>query len=188
MDKKDIYEHLAEIYLNASSKKKKKSRKQRGFRSYFLATSILAIFLLAGSIFLNLRSRNTLLRSETALALSLSATKINFNFDPAKKETFSVNLNNLNLSPFRALGFSVKKATREGKICLRVEFTNNFNEKSEVYFRDIPNNWQDYNVDFSKFKNINDWTEMKTISFAIEEWNATEKKGVVYVDHIRFLR
>jgi hypothetical protein len=122
-----------------------------------------------------------------ALVLSLEPLKINFNFNPAKKETFSLGLNNLNLGRFRALGFSVKKTNFQDKISLRVEFVSSYREKSEVYFKDIPHKWQDFRVALSKFPNISDWSRMSSLIFTIEEWNTKEKKGIVYVDNVRLL-
>jgi hypothetical protein len=32
------------------------------------------------------------------------------------------------------------------------------------------------------------WTQMKELAFSIEEWNAREKSGIVYLDNIRVLK
>jgi len=187
MDKKDIYEHLAKIYLDASSKKKKKNKRyHKFFRNSVLLVSAL-IFGISGFIYLSYR-KNRPFASEIALVLLSDAAKINFHFDPAKKEIYSLDLNKQNLTRFNALGFSVKKVNYRDNISLRVEFINSFKEKSEVYFKDIPHKWQDYKINLSDFKSINNWSEMKTLCFIIEEWNTKEKKGVVYIDNVRLLR
>src|SRR3989338_6351517 len=97
-------------------------------------------------------------------------------------------LNRLNLTRYKALGFAVKKANYQDSISLRVEFTNAFKEKSEVYFKDIPHKWHDYIIKLSEFKNVNDWSEMATLSFTVEEWNVKKKIGVVFVDNLRLLK
>lgn len=188
MVKKDIYEHLANIYLDASSKKRKKSKKYlKAFKPLFFLNLALIFFLAASSLFL-LKKKNTFLNSEVALLLSSEAVKINFHFDPARKESYSIGLNKLDLRRFKALGFSVKKADYGDKINLRIEFGNTFKEKSEIYIQDMPHKWQDYKINFSEFKNISDWSNMQDLSFIIEEWNAKEKRGIVYIDNVRFLR
>jgi hypothetical protein len=187
MDKKDIYEHLAKIYLDASSKKKKKVKGYSKIFKNLFFVSVLFIFTLSSVLFLNFK-RGKSFNSEIALVLLSEAAKINFHFDPARKETYSLNLNNLDLTRYRQLGFSLKNVTYKNGISMRVEFANNFKEKSEVYFKDIPHNWQDYRVKLSEFKGISDWSGMRNLTFAIEEWNAREKKGVVYIDNIRLLR
>ncbi len=187
MDKKDIYEHLAKIYLDASSKKKKRNKAYpKLFKNLFIV-SIFVIVGLSTAIFSSSPKKEGL-NSETALLLQNDAAKINFNFDPAKKETYSINLNRLNLGHVKYLAFSVKDMNPKNKIALRVEFANAFKERSEVYLRDIPAKWQDFKISLSEFKNINDWSEMASLCFCVEEWNSSEKKGVVYIDNLRLIR
>ena len=188
MIRKDIYEHLANIYLDASSKKKKKSKKYlKTFKPLFFL-NLAVIFFLVIFLLLTLKEKNQFLNSEVALILSSEAVKINFHFDPARKETYSVDLNKLDLRRFQALCFSVKTLNYNDNIKLRIEFTNIFKEQSETYIKGIPRKWQDYKINFSEFKNISDWSRMSNLSFIIEEWNAKEKNGVVYIDNVRFLR
>jgi len=189
MDKKDIYEHLANIYLEASSKKgKKKTRKYPPLLKnfFFFATALAfgALFFLLANLYKNFRP----LRSETALVLVHDAVKMNFHFDPVKKEIYSVNLNKLDLSGYNILAFSVKNATNDQSISLKIEFTSRFNEKSEVYLKNLDNSWRDYKIRLASFKNITDWSEMTSISFIVEEWNVTDKKGVAYLDNIMLLK
>ena len=190
MNKKEIYEHLANIYLDASSKS---SKRKRGFSSFSkpiqgLLLFGLVIILGAGSFgaYTHVSHRST--TGQIALFLHQDAAKINFNFDPAKKETFSLNLKQLNLSRYKALAFTVRKTNPKDIISLRVEFTNRFNEKSEIYIKDISNKWTDQVIDFKKFAKISDWDQMKELAFSIEEWNAREKSGIVYLDNVRVLK
>lgn len=186
MVKKDIYEHLADIYLDASSKKKKRSKKyQNNFKPLFFTSLGVILFL---GIFLspNFRGKNSTLNSEVALVVSPDAVKINFHFDPAKKEVYSIDLNKLNLRRFKTLSFLAKRANFKDNVALRIEFTNVFNEKSELYITDIPHKWQEYKIKFSEFKRINDWSQMTGLAFIMEEWNVKEKKGVIYLDNVRF--
>lgn len=187
MDKKDIYEHLAKIYLDASSKKKKRIKTYPKIIKNILLVSAVFIFGLSFTAVSNFR-KNESFKSELALVLLADAAKINFHFDPAKKEIYSLDLKKLNLMRYKALGFSAKKASHQNKISLRVEFTSSFKEKSEIYFRDIPAKWQDYKINLSDFKNISDWSEMSKLLFMVEEWNVQDKKGVVYIDNVRLLK
>ena len=187
MDKKDIYEHLAKIYLDASSKKKKRNKAYpKLFKNLFILTIFLMIGLTTTLFSLALKKQN--MNSETSLVLQNDSAKINFNFDPAKKEIFSINLNHLNLNRFKTLVFSARNMLPKDKITLRVEFTNAFKEKSEVYLRNIPSNWKEFKVNLSEFKNVNDWSEIISLSFSVEEWNVSGKKGVVFIDNVRLLK
>lgn len=186
MDKKDIYEHLAKIYLDASTKKTKERKKYPFFKNLFFF-SLAIIFALTVLSLSNFR-RNKSLDTELSLVLQPDTVKINFHFDLAKKEIYSLNLNRLDLTRFKALGFSLKKANARDTLSLRVEFNNTFKERAEIYVKDVAQHWQDYKINFSEFKNISDWSEMQLLSFIVEEWNTKEKHGVVYLDNVRFLR
>lgn len=187
MDKKEIYEHLANIYLDASSKSSKKKRKSKSYpkpiRDLILVGLLLVLGLGSGIAYSNLNYRNN--NSQIALFLFQDTAKLNFNFDPAKKETFSLELKQLNLSKYKTLSFAARKANPKDSIALRVEFINRFNEKAEVYLKDISGKWANYQIDLSRFAKINDWEQMKILSFSVEEWNAREKSGIVYIDNIK---
>ncbi len=185
MDKKDIYEHLAKIYLDASGKKKKKTKTHlRLYHNLFVIALVLSVAI--GTSLISFSSKRKNLESETSLIVIHDPAKINFNFNPVKKEIFTVNLNSLNLSRFNTLAFSIKNTDVDDNISLRIEFTNAFKEKSEVYLRQIPNKWHDFKIAFLDFKNITDWSQMQSISFSVEQWNAQKDKGVLYIDNVRF--
>ncbi len=187
MDKREIYEHLANIYLDASSKTSKKRRKTKSYpkpaRNIILAGVILVLGIGSGIAYSSFSSRNR--EAQITLFLYQDPAKINFNFDPAKKETFSLNLKQLNLSRYKNLAFSARKVNPKDTIALKVEFVNRFNEKSEIYIKDISGKWTNHDINLDRFAKINDWTQMKSLSFSVEEWNAKEKSGVVYIDNIR---
>ncbi len=187
MDKKDIYEHLAKIYLEASSQKKKKTIVYPKYLKKLLFLSLVLVFASAAALIVNFK-KGKFTNSLTELVLLSDAAKINFHFDPAKKEIYTINLNKLNLARFRALGFSARKVGTQNTVALRVEFATPYKEQSEIYFRDIPTKWKDYKIDLAEFKGLTDWSEMQSLLFAIEEWNTKDKKGVVYIDNVRFLR
>lgn len=184
MQRKDIYEHLAEIYLNSSPRHKKKPVKATKVFSVVFASGILflcSLIIVFSAI--NFR-KNKSLKSTTTLILQHNIIRLKFNFDPAKKEVYTIALNKLDLMKFTTLGFSTKKESLKDIISLRVEFTNAFKEKSEVYIKDISNKWQEHQIKLSEFKEISDWSDMTELSFIIEEWNAEEDGGVVYLDNI----
>jgi len=190
MNKKEIYDHLANIYLDASLKSSKKKRKfwihPKALQSIAFAGLVLVLGLGSAITFTHINKTDP--NTQIALFLYQDAVKINFNFDPAKKETFSLNLKQLNLSKYKALAFTVRKSNPKDIISLRVEFINRFNEKSEIYLKDISSKWREQGIDFSRFAQISDWHQMKSLVFSVEEWNAREKSGIVYLDNIRVLK
>ncbi|MFA5090355.1 MAG: hypothetical protein WC510_04910 [Candidatus Omnitrophota bacterium] len=187
MDKKDLYEHLAKIYLDASSKTKKKNKNPRRAHPAMLWGVFIGLI---GVIFLLVALKDNALQPNTQIALVVSseAAKINFHFDPAQKEVYSLDLNSLDLNKYKTLSFAVKKTKFTDSLSLRVEFINKFKEKAEVYLKDIPLKWQDYNIPLGDFKSINSWSDMQKLNFTVERWNAKGKQGVVYIDDIKFIR
>ena len=190
MNKKEIYEHLANIYLDSSLKSSKKKRGLKLFpkTKQRLIISGLILFLALGVAVTSRRMSKAGPNAQIALFLHQDSAKINFNFDPAKKETFSLNLKQLNLSKYKALAFAVRKTNPKDIISLRVEFVNYFNEKSEIYIKDISSKWIEHQIDFSRFAQVSDWRQMKSLAFSVEEWNAREKSGIVYLDNIRVIK
>ena len=187
MDKKEIYEHLAKIYLDASLKKdRKKSKDYPNFKSLFLFA--LAVIVSLSILLLPNLGKNKTKNFEIALVLQPDIVKINFNFDPAKKEIYSLNLNRLNLTRYKKLAFAAKRINYNTSISLRVEFCNIFREKSEIYLKDVPHRWREYSLNLADFKQVTDWSEMKNLSFIVEEWNAKENDGIVLIENIRFLK
>lgn len=199
MHKKDIYEHLANIYLDASTKRKnKKSKKYTDiFQTLFFGSAVLIFILVTmiinisrkNSLLLTSLNENNTITSELAFVLQPNIIKINFNFDPAKEETYRINLNDLDLDRFKALSFLARKANYDDDITLKVEFTDAAREKSEIQLYSLPSfKWQEYKINLSEFKNISNWSKMATLSFIIEEKNVKQKKGIVYLDNVRFLQ
>lgn len=190
MDKKDIYEHLANIYLDASSSKKKRKQIRKSSEVRNLSLIGLALTLMLSFFFIakNHYNHKPLRATQVALVLYPDVLKINFNFDPAKKEICSISLKKLNLAHYKTLGFSIKKNDPKNNISLRVEFINSFKETAFIYLREIPCKWGEYKIPFSDFKAISDWTEMANLSFIVEEWNTAEKKDVVYLEDVKVLQ
>jgi len=189
VNKKEIYEHLANIYLDASLKSSKKKRKiSLSPKMKTAAIALSAVIMIGGVSFFVLGRSHKASNGQLALYLYHETAKINFNFDPATKETFTINLKHLNLSKYKALAFSARKTNPNDVIFIRVEFTNRFDEKSEVYIKDISNKWRQHQIDFSKFSKLADWHQMKSLTFTVEEWNAREKSGIVYLDNIKVIK
>lgn len=186
MDKKEIYEHLAKIYLDASTKKKKKLKKPSALNYLFFIS--LAIALSSSIILIRSFLGNKKVDAQIALILQNDVSKMNFTFNPAKKEIYAINLNKLDTGKFNALAFSLKKSRYQDSVSVKVELANTFREQSGIYLKNIPHRWQDYKIRLADFKGISDWSAMTHLSFVVEEWNTREKHGVVYIDNIRFLR
>jgi len=185
MEKKDIYEHLAKIYLENTPAFKGNKSKAEDYKIYIFAG--LAVVIIVASLFLIPFSHNPS-NSQSTLVLAPDPVRIKYRFDPIKKESYSFDLKRLNISGYKALVFSVKKSNYSDKIAMRVEFQSIFKERSEVYVKDVSDKWKEYTIKFSDFKTISEWAEMSGLIFGVEEWNSKDNKGIVYIDNVRFIK
>jgi hypothetical protein len=189
---KDVYEHLAKVYLEPSRRSKKKSFSPK-IKSIFsnnplrvaFAIFICLVVILTVAIY---RQRSITLRSKLSLILESNPTKFNYDFTKAQKETVTFDLKNINLSGYKTLGFRVRKSNQRDYLHMSVEFVSDFQERSKIYIKQIPTRWQSFNLPLVEFENITNWSRMHQLLFILEEWNAQIKKGSVYIDNIRFLK
>ncbi|MEW6074706.1 MAG: hypothetical protein AB1530_00195 [Candidatus Omnitrophota bacterium] len=191
MDKKDIYEHLAKIYLDASQKshpRKGRRGKQPSklFKNLFFV-SLALVVILSGLLAFSAYQKPSL-NSRLALVLKPDVAVLNFSFGPVKKEIFSIDLKGMDIARFRILSFDVRKKNYSDNVALRIEFTNAYQEKSEVYLKDISHKWKSYKINLSDFKKISDWSVMFALNFMIEEWNAKGERVLVYLDNVSLQR
>ncbi len=190
MEKKDIYEHLAKIYLDTPLRREQniKEKPRESKHIVFIGIAVVLVIFLFLISFAITKGKNIPITSQVTHVLHPEVIKIGFNFNPSQKQLFTINLNKQNLVFYKVLEFSGKKSNYMDSLALRVEFTNTFNERSEVYIKDLTNKWQAFKINLDDFKKITDWTEMSSVSFIIEEWNAFNKDGAVYLDNVRLLR
>ncbi len=188
MDKKDIYEHLAKIYLDASLKGSSRIKARKPFFTPAVigisVASAVVLILLSLFFFFPKSPRNL----QTVLEINQNLMRINYNFDPAKKETISFAFNKMDMSKFKAVEFRAKRQNYADEASLRVEISNGFKERSEVYVKSIPHVWTAYRFPLQDFKRISDWSDMRELAFSVEEWNSKEKNGLVLIENVRFVR
>ncbi|MCM8770407.1 MAG: hypothetical protein NC936_00865 [Candidatus Omnitrophica bacterium] len=193
MDKRELYEHLAKIYLDSSKKHQKRQQNKQYLIDSRHLYIVLTVFILVIIPFILIKINTFHRKSDlglynTALVIQPDAVKINYNFFAAKKEIYTLPLKGLDLSAYKALAFSLRKMKENSDISLRIELANAFNERAASYVGDISPGWKDYKIDLSVFKNITDWTCAKELLFIAEEWNAKEKNDVIYIENVRFLK
>jgi len=184
MKKREIYDHLAEIYLSAPKKKKAKIGKFSQFKQAFLISVVVGVtFFIAASAVKIPRGV-----SQMALVVQAEPVKINYNLGVIKKEIYSLDLSNLDLAKFKAIGFSLRKTNPRDRVHLRVELQSSFKEIAQVYIDDVRDKWEEFKLSFNEFPGISDWSRLTRVAFVVEEWNTRDKKGIVYLDDVKFLK
>ena len=186
MNKGEIYEHLAKIYLDNSGKKRK--RHKDFFNPKFIYPIIFFLIIVISVPLFNLISKRSNLKSQMAFVIQPTSVRMNFLRGATKKEIFSFDLEHLDLGNFSYLSFSIRKLWPADTISLRVELSNKLGEKSEIYLEDLTYKWKNYEYGFSNFKDITNWQKMDKLSFVIEEWNIKGERGIIYIDNVKFIK
>ncbi|MGE5308802.1 MAG: hypothetical protein ACM3OC_06950 [Deltaproteobacteria bacterium] len=189
MDKKDIYEHLAKIYLDttpATARKKIPARKQKTY--YLFASVVFSAGVCVFLLLVSFKGHPVMPPAQTSLIIAPEPIRLSFNLISAKKQAYDLDLKNSNLNGYKTLVFSLKDSNYSDAIAFRIEFTNSYKEKAEFYLKDVTNKWKEYRLDLADFKGITDWSEMTSLSFVVEEWNTREDKGILFIDNVRLLK
>ena len=189
--KKDIYEHLADIYLDASYKNKSKKKSKYSLR--FKNLAFIGIALISVPTIFLFTSLN---RTPASNALILVPRIITINLNDAsspQRPLHSINLDRKDLSRYKTLAFSVRKdSAYPSRLTLRVKLTSAQKQKSEIYLKPISSSWDEYALKLNDFQSISNWSKMLNLSFIIDEphtsTNETPQAGAVYIDNVRLLR
>ncbi|HLD41137.1 MAG TPA: hypothetical protein VJA84_03060 [Candidatus Omnitrophota bacterium] len=191
MEKNEVYDYLARIYLDKQPKaqeEKKGALRQIGF-PVFLIVAVILFF----SFYFIWRLPVRLVKPQVQ-SLQINAgsqlirIKYNFNNSDLKRAGYSLNFADLDVSKFSVLGFQARHEIKHGPLNLRVEIENRRREKAVCYVRGISGKWNSFEIKLSDFSGISEWAGLTEVSFVVEEWNALNKEDTVYLDEIRFSR
>ncbi len=195
MRNREIYDRIADTYLGKVSHKKSGNGKNKK-KKWIIITTVINVIILVTVFFL---ARAALLHYKEGLDRETSAAiyilserypiKLTYDLMPpslgVKNFTFSLPI--VDASKFSFLKLRARGDGRAGfTAVLKVEIRNQRNEKDLYYLKGISSRWQDFSIGFSEFKNITDWSNIGELSFVFEDWNVSEKEGILYIDNIRF--
>ena len=195
MKDKEIYERIADTYLGKNNNKKNNSQRKK--KKWFISLTVINILILFTVFFLykfvlsNPRGKEG--DNKTSASIYILSQryplKLSYNLTPPylgiKDFTFSLPL--VDASKLSSLKLRVRGDDNFGfTAVLKVEVRNQRNEKDSYYLKGISGRWQDFSIPLAEFKNITDWSNIGELSFVFEDWNVSEKRGVLYIDNIRF--
>lgn len=195
MEKKEIYDYLAKIYLD-DNKRAPKEKKGNSFKKYrlFLITAIIVSF---GALFYYfilrhpVESHKAKIRS-LYLATGNELIKIKYNFSgdsTLRKESYTITSLGLDVQNFHELKFIARRLKNEGSLNFKIEIENSLKEAAFCYITNLSNKWKEFTIMLrDDFKEISRWDNIKRISFVAEEWNIENKDDSIYIDEIRFTR
>ena len=96
-------------------------------------------------------------------------------------------LKNLDASKFGALAFRVRGDPKMGFTTIfKVELKDSMDQSSHFYVRGVTDQWQDVVIPLKDFEGITNFRSLKEFVIVFEDTSATSKKGVIYIDDVRF--
>lgn len=98
-------------------------------------------------------------------------------------------LQNLDASKFDSLAFRVKGDARMGfTTVFKVELKDSMDQASSYYVRGVTDQWQDIVIPLKDFEGMTNFRSLKEFVVIFEDTTATSKRGVIYIDDVRFRR
>lgn len=96
-------------------------------------------------------------------------------------------LQNLDASKFGSLAFRVRGDPKMGfTTVFKVELKDSMDQSSHYYVRGVTDQWQDVVIPLKDFEGITNFRSLKEFVIVFEDTSATSKRGVIYVDDLRF--
>lgn len=98
-------------------------------------------------------------------------------------------LQNLDATKFDALRFRVRGDASMGYTTVfKVELKDAMDQSSHYYVRGVTDRWQDIVVPLKGFEGMANLVRLKEFVLVFEDAIATSKKGVIYLDDVRFTK
>lgn len=189
MNRDEIYDHLAQVYLGKRGKTEIKKKKQ------FNAWLVINIFITAiifTSAFYGLTAflthHNSSLQSRIIYSLHNGPVRIEYDltgsFPPVK--TFAVNVPTVDASKYDKIQFAIRGKEEGVPGVVKVVVKNRLNEEASYYIQGVGLDWQEFSISLDEFEEITDWSNLIDISFVLESWNIDDKKGLVLIENLCF--
>ena len=98
-------------------------------------------------------------------------------------------LQNLDVTKFDNLAFRVRGDARMGYTSVfKVELKDAVDQASHSYVRGVTDQWQDVTIPLKGFQGMANLRSLKEFVIVFEDTTATARKGVIYLDDVRFTK
>jgi carbohydrate binding protein with CBM11 domain len=96
-------------------------------------------------------------------------------------------LQNLDATKFDNLAFRVRGDAGMGYTSIfKVELKDAVDQSSHYYVRGVTDHWQDVTIPLNDFQGMANFKRLKEFVIVFEDTTATAKRGVIYLDDVRF--
>lgn len=189
MNRDEIYDHLAQVYLGKRSKADEKKKKQ--FHAWLTINIVITVLILASAFygltaFLNQKSSS--FEKNILFSLHNGPSRMEYNFEDPFPPTkaFSLSIPQMDVTKYSQIRFSVRAKEEGSPGILKIILKNQKNETAYRYIQGIDLKWKDFNIPLNEFKQITDWTNLTEVTFILESWNVDKKKGSILIGDVSF--
>lgn len=96
-------------------------------------------------------------------------------------------LQNLDASKFGSFAFRVKGDPKMGfTTVFKVQLKDSMDQASDFYVRGVTGQWQDIVIPLKDLQGMANFRSLKEFVIVFEDTTATAKRGVIYIDDVRF--
>ncbi|HAJ56565.1 MAG TPA: hypothetical protein DCL35_02220 [Candidatus Omnitrophica bacterium] len=190
--KKEISDHLAKAFLETKARQKKKY--DTSFVFYIAISAVLlAAFVFSTTILANLSSDKIRAKAESLRLERYDgpySLKFDFSGSASNIAALDIDIPDAGLNRFTKLAFfaRMRKADDSRASTLKVSIVNKRRETSSQYVTGINSSWKKIIVPFSGSDKMRDLSGPIVLSFTLEPWNISAKKGELLIDDIQFLK
>lgn len=188
MNRDEIYDHLAKVYLGKRENiEPKKPEPPKG--AWLLINVVITAFILTSVVYgltAFLTQRRDTFRSSVMYALNNSPIRLTYTVGGAypQVKNLTIAVPAMDVSKYSRLNLSMR-SVKGNPGMLKVVLKNAREEEASYFLQGLKDRWQDYSIPFEEM-NLTDWKSLKDISFVVEAWNAKELTGSVLIDNISF--
>ena len=189
MNREDIYDHLAQVYLGKRKEVDVKKKKQI---NAWLVINIFITFIIFASATYGLTAFLAQKRSDAnsniLFSLHNGPVQLEYNFQDTlhPSESFALTIPKMDITKYKNFQFSIRAKDSGTPGVLKVVLRNDKNEISSYYIQGVGRKWKEFTVPLEDFKQITDWSTIEDVSFVLETWNVESKKGIILIDNIYF--
>jgi len=189
MDKEEIYEHLAQVYLGKKSQDKPQSKKHFRFPQQ---ARIILMFLAGCVVFYSLTaflSRRHDFKASIIFALNNSPIRVKYDLnDPFPQvKDFSITIPpTADIAKYKSLNFSMRGLEEGYPDIVKIVLKNKKDEFAFKYIDGVNLKWKHHSIALQDFSGITDWSTLSEVAFVLEAWNVKKKKGIILIEDICF--
>ncbi|MFH0753940.1 MAG: hypothetical protein V2A70_05185 [Candidatus Omnitrophota bacterium] len=188
MNRDEIYDHLAQVYLGKREHVQVKESKPRP-NAWLVINVLITAFILTSVVYgltAFLTQRKDTFKSRVVFALNNSPIRLMYAVggDYPQVKSLTIAVPEVDVAKYRRLNLSLRTMNGNPGV-LKVVLKNAREEQSSYYLQGLQARWQDYSIAFDEM-NLTDLKSLKDISFVVEAWNAKDASGAVLIDNISF--